>query len=155
MSNPDRPLIRKAPVPLNECGAALAINQIPDRWTWLILREMLYGVSRFADFQADIGIPKSVLSVRLSELVNNGLAKKKPYRDGSARTRHAYVLTQKGRDLAPVILALMKWGDKHIKDGASALALTDTQSGAPVEIGIVQTKDALPLSRLTYRVKDH
>ncbi|KIC51059.1 helix-turn-helix domain-containing protein [Tateyamaria sp. ANG-S1] len=153
MSNPDEDLTRAAPVPLEECGAALAIGELPDRWTWLILRELLYGVGRFADIQSDIGIPKSVLSTRLSQMVENGLARKKAYRDGSARTRHAYVLTRKGRDLTPVILALMQWGDKHIGDGTSALALSDKASGAPVEIGIVAKTDALPLSRLAYDVK--
>lgn len=151
MSNPDQESLRKSPVPMSECGAALALEQVPDRWTWLILRELLYGVSRFGDIQADIGIPKSILSGRLTQIVENGLARKEAYRDGAARTRHAYVLTQKGRDLAPVVLALMHWGDTHIKGGASALDLTDAQSGNPVQIGIVPKGDALPLRRLSYR----
>lgn len=150
MSNPEDSPVRESPVPMSKCGAALAIEQVPDRWTWLILREMLYGVSRFADIQADIGIPKSVLSGRLAQIVENGLAKKKAYRDGSSRTRHAYVLTQKGRELAPVILALMQWGDKHIKNGESALELTDKRSGNPVKIGIVPKGGALPLRWLQF-----
>ncbi|MEX0369942.1 MAG: winged helix-turn-helix transcriptional regulator [Tateyamaria sp.] len=89
MSNSDEAVIRKSPVPMNECGAVRAIEQVPDRWTWLILRELFYGVTRFADIQAEISIPKSVLSGRLSQIVENGLAKKEAYRDGSARTRHA------------------------------------------------------------------
>lgn len=150
MSNSDDAPVRESPVPLSECGAALAIDQVPDRWTWLILREMFYGVSRFADIQADISIPKSVLSGRLAQIMENGLAKKEPYRDGSARTRYAYVLTQKGRELAPVILALMQWGDKHIKNGESALELTDKRTGNPVKIGIVPKGGALPLRWLSY-----
>ncbi|APX10700.1 hypothetical protein [Tateyamaria omphalii] len=85
--------------------------------------------------------------------MENGLACKRAFRDGSSRTRHAYVLTQNGRDLAPVILAPKQWVDKHMKDGPSARALTDTQSGVPIEIGIARAQDALPLSRLTYKVK--
>ncbi|WP_299614189.1 helix-turn-helix domain-containing protein [uncultured Tateyamaria sp.] len=151
MSNSDDAPVRESPVPLSECGAALAIDQIPDRWTWLILREMFYGVSRFADIQTDIGIPKSVLSGRLAQIVENGLVKKEAYRDGSARTRYAYVLTQKGRELVPVILALMQWGDKHIKNGESALELTDKRSGNPVKIGVVPKGGALPLRWVTYK----
>ncbi|MBY5934085.1 helix-turn-helix transcriptional regulator [Tateyamaria omphalii] len=154
MSNSEKGPVREAPVSLTECGAALAIEQVPDRWTWLILREMFYGVSRFADIQTDIGIPKSVLSGRLAQIVENGLAKKEAYRDGSARTRYAYVLTQKGRELAPVILALMQWGDKHIKDGESALSLTDKRTGNPVKIGIVPKGGALPLRWLNYTPVD-
>ena len=151
MSNPGKSKVRESPVPMSECGAALALDIVPDRWTWLILREMMYGVSRFADIQADIGIPKSVLSGRLAQIVDNGLARKEAYRDGSARTRHAYVLTKKGRELSPVILALMQWGDKYIKDGTSALELTDKRSGDPVSIGIVPPRDALPQRWLKIR----
>jgi len=150
MSNSDSDPIRTAPVPLDQCGAALAFDVVSDRWTWLILREMFYGVTRFADIQADIGIPKSVLSGRLAQMVENGLAEKEPYRDGSARTRYGYVMTQKGRELAPVILAMMQWGDKHIKNGASALELSDKRTGNTVKIGIVPEGGALPLRRLTY-----
>lgn len=151
MSNPEQAVIRQSPVPLHECGAVRAIEQVPDRWTWLILRELFYGVTRFADIQAEIGIPKSVLSGRLSQIVENGLAKKEAYRDGSARTRHAYVLTQKGRELAPIILALMQWGDKHMKNGETALELTDKRNGTPVKVGIVPKGHALPLRWLAYK----
>lgn len=150
MSKPDPTPIRQSPVPLDQCGAALAMDAIPDRWTWLILRELFYGVTRFADIQADIGIPKSVLSGRLARLVETGLAEKHPYRDGAARTRHAYALTQKGRELIPVILALMQWGDKHIKGGKPALALTDAQTGAPLKVAIVGGRGGMPLRRLKF-----
>ncbi|WP_299690579.1 helix-turn-helix domain-containing protein [uncultured Tateyamaria sp.] len=150
MSNPDN-LPRKAPVALEDCGAARALDVVPDRWTWLILRHLMYGVGRFADIQDDIGIPKSVLSARLAALVDQGLADKQPYRDGTARTRHAYVLTRKGRGLVPVILALMHWGDTHLKDGESALALTDRRTGAPLRVALTPEDAALPLRRLRYR----
>mmetsp|Transcript_6969 Transcript_6969/g.11190 ORF Transcript_6969/g.11190 Transcript_6969/m.11190 type:complete len:120 (+) Transcript_6969:143-502(+) len=111
---------------------------------------MFYGICRFSDIQADISIPKSVLSGRLAQIVSNGLAKKEAYRDGSARTRYEYVLTSKGRDLVPVILTLMQWGDKHLKDGKSALALTDKRTGQPVKMGLM-TEGAVPLRRLKYK----
>ncbi|MEL7262650.1 MAG: helix-turn-helix domain-containing protein [Pseudomonadota bacterium] len=150
MSNSDE-TARSAPVPLAQCGAALALDIVPDRWSWLILRQLMYGVGRFADIQADIGIPKSVLAARLSALVEHGLAERRPYRDGTARTRHAYVLTRKGRDLVPVVLALMHWGDAHLKGGQSALALTDRDTGAPVRVALTTDDAALELPRLSYR----
>lgn len=150
MSNPEYSMSRQSPVPLSECGAARALEQLPDRWTWLILRELLYRVGRFADMQAELGIPKSVLAGRLSQIVDKGLARKVAYRDGAARTRHAYALTGKGRDLALVVLALMQWGDTHLKKGETALALTNKHTGEPVEIGIVRKGDALPLQDLNH-----
>ncbi|WP_415403357.1 winged helix-turn-helix transcriptional regulator [Tateyamaria sp. SN3-11] len=136
---------------MDQCGAALAFDIVPDRWTWLILREMFYGVGRFADIQADIGIPKSVLSGRLAKIVENELATKEPYRDGAARTRYAYVLTPKGRELVPAILALMQWGDKHLKDGKPALELKDKRNGNPLKVGLVADGGAMPLRRLVFK----
>lgn len=147
MSDPAPSSTRKTPVPIDQCGAALALDIVPDRWTWLIVLEMFHGVTRFADIQSDIGIPKSVLSGRLTKIVDNGLAEKQAYRDGTARTRYEYALTQKGRDLVPVLLTLMQWGDKYLKDGASAMSMTDKRSGQPLKMGL-QTDAGLPLRRL-------
>jgi DNA-binding HxlR family transcriptional regulator len=149
--NPESDPIRQSPVPMDQCGAALAFDVIPDRWSWLILREMFYGVSRFADIQADIGIPKSVLSGRLAQIVDNGLARKVPYREGSSRTRYAYVMTQKGRELIPAMIALMQWGDKHLKNGKHAIALSDKRTGDTLKMGLVPEGGALPLRRLTFK----
>jgi DNA-binding HxlR family transcriptional regulator len=140
---------RKSSVPVDQCGAALALDVLPDRWTWLILRELFYGITRFSDIQAEIGIPKSVLSGRLTKMVENELAQREPYRDGSARTRYAYVLTGKGRDLVPALLSLMQWGDKHLRDGKSALDVSDKRSGQAVKVALV-TEGGLPLRRLKY-----
>ena len=115
------------------------------------MRELFYGVGRFADIQADLGIPKSVLSGRLAQIDENDLAQKEPYRDGSSRTRHAYALTQKGRELIPVIIALMQWGDKHLKDGKPALELTDKRTGNPMKVGLVPEGGALPLRRMAFK----
>lgn len=112
---------------------------------------MMYGVGRFADIQAETSIPKSVLSDRLRKLVAQGLAAKEPYRDGSARTRHAYVLTKSGQALVPVILSLMHWGDRHLKGGDSALSLTDKRTGDPVRVALTRHDAAVPLKYLDYK----
>ncbi|WP_415920129.1 winged helix-turn-helix transcriptional regulator [Tateyamaria sp. SN6-1] len=141
---------RQSPVPLEHCGVARALEVVPDRWTWLILRQLMYGVGRFADIQAEIGIPKSVLSARLARMLENELASKQPYRDGFARTRHAYVLTRKGRALMPVLLALMHWGDAHMREGEPALSVTDRRDGTPLRVALTREENALPIRRLRY-----
>lgn len=149
MSNSEESPIRQSPVPLDKCGAARALDVLPDRATWLVIRSLGYGVGRFADIQAETGIPKSVLSDRLRKIVDHGLATKRDYRDGAARTRQEYVLTGAGRGLVPVILALMHWGDQHLKDGESALALTDRRTGNALRVALVPEGKAIPLRRLT------
>ncbi|WP_127104078.1 winged helix-turn-helix transcriptional regulator [Pararhodobacter zhoushanensis] len=127
---------RRAPVPVERCGAARALDVIGDRWTLLILREAFYGVTRFDDMRADMGIPRSVLTQRLARLVEHGLLTRVPYRDEGARARSGYALTAQGRALAPVILALMRWGDAHLAPDGPALAVTD-RAGRPLKVALV------------------
>ncbi|QBF33674.1 helix-turn-helix domain-containing protein [Thalassococcus sp. S3] len=136
MSNPDSRR-RRAPVPVDQCGAALATEILSDRWTWLIIRELLYGISRYEDIRADIGIPRSVLTQRLTRLVDLDLVERQPYREAGARTRHKYVLTEKGQALKLTILALMQWGDAYLKDGRSALDIRHPRTNAPLHVALV------------------
>jgi DNA-binding HxlR family transcriptional regulator len=79
-------------------------------WTPLILRDIAYGVRRFGEIQADIGVSANVLSDRLETLVAEGLLETRPYQQRPERRE--YYLTEKGSDLVPALLALMRWGDK-------------------------------------------
>lgn len=137
MSNSDT--IRRAPVPVERCGAARALDVIGDRWTLLILREAFYGVTRFDDMRADMGIPRSVLTQRLARMVEDGLLTRVPYREAGARERFAYALTAKGRGLAGVILALMRWGDAYLAPDGPALAVTD-RAGRPLKVALVDAE---------------
>ncbi|MEM9787597.1 MAG: helix-turn-helix domain-containing protein [Pseudomonadota bacterium] len=138
---------RHAPVPLDKCGAALAAEILADRWTLLIIREAFYGVSRYDDIRADIGIPRSVLTARLKTLVAADILKRVPYQDKGARTRHCYVLSEKGQALGLTMLALMQWGDDYLKDGIPALAVTHRETGRPLRVGLVSDPDVdVPLS---------
>lgn len=128
---------RRAPVAVDQCGAALATQIISDRWTLLIIREAFYGVKRYDDIRADIGIPRSVLTDRLKKLVTAEILDREPYREEGARTRYGYGLTEKGRDLGLMIIALMQWGDQHLKDGHSALALHDRSTGTALKVALV------------------
>lgn len=117
MSNSDKSrrnqtIRSRAPVPLDRCGMARASDLLGDRWTLLILREAFYGVARFADMQEDTGVPRSVLSNRLTRLVEAGLLTRFDYHEDGARPRQGYELTERGRGLAVTFLAMKQWWDE-------------------------------------------
>lgn len=150
MSNSDEKMLsmrRRSPVPVDQCGAALASKMIADKWILLIIREAFYGVARYEDMRADIGIPRSVLTQRLKYLVEQKILERKAYQEEGARTRYAYVLSARGKDLALTILALMQWGDAYLKDGVAAIDVLDRKSGAALKVGLVyEDQDVVPLS---------
>ncbi len=79
-------------------------------WTPLILRDVAYGVRRFAEIQEDLGISANVLSDRLDGLLVEAILERRPYQQRPQR--HEYYLTEKGSELIPPLLALMQWGDR-------------------------------------------
>src|SRR5436190_18756444 len=106
----DTPLIRRSPVAMRDCNLARSFELIGDRWTLLILRSALYGVRRFDDFQADLDVPRSVLSNRLAALVESGIMERREYRERGQRARVEYPLTKMGRGLSLPCLAMPAWG---------------------------------------------
>lgn len=94
-----------------DCALARALEVIGERWTLLIIRDAFYGVQRFSDFQVHLDIPKAVLSDRLAGLVDNGIFTRRP--DPKHAGRHLYELTPAGRDLWPMLYALLVWGGRH------------------------------------------
>jgi len=113
------PRAPNSPVPLNICHLAKAIDTIGDRWSLLILRSSLFGVRRFDDYQKELGIPRTVLSGRLSKLVKAGVMARQSYKEDGKRARPEYVLTEAGEGLRPVLMALTQWGDDWLSDGAT------------------------------------
>jgi DNA-binding HxlR family transcriptional regulator len=130
---------KSAPIPLDRCGMALACDLLGDRWMMLILREAFYGISRFDDLRADLGIPRGILSERLKKLLNAGVLEKHPYREGTSRIRHEYHLTPRGRELGIALIALMQWGDKHLQNQPSLLRVINKISGAELSVGFVSS----------------
>jgi DNA-binding HxlR family transcriptional regulator len=94
---------------------------IGDRWTLMILRNCFLGSRRFGDFQRHLGAARNLVADRLAKLVDAGILERRVYQQRPLR--HEYLLTPKGRELQPVMLALVAWGD----------AWTDDGSGPPVE----------------------
>jgi DNA-binding HxlR family transcriptional regulator len=95
------------------CSIARPISVLGERWTLIVLRQAFMGARRFEGFQSSLGISRSLLADRLSRLVAAGILERRPYSSGQ-RTREEYRLTQKGRDLWPVLMALRAWGDRYM-----------------------------------------
>jgi DNA-binding HxlR family transcriptional regulator len=113
------------------CSVAMTLEQIGERWALLVLREVLLGVRRFEYIQENTGAPRAVLSRRLRKLTEAGVIEHRDYRDDGSRTRQEYVATQAGRELQPVLTALMQWGDKYLAS-SPPLSLVHQGCGASV-----------------------
>ncbi|MGY5134731.1 winged helix-turn-helix transcriptional regulator [Streptomyces nigrescens] len=92
------------------CSIARATDLFCDAWTALIMRDVLTGIGRFDELAHDLGISRKVLTARLSRLVEEGVLARERYQERPPREH--YVATRKGRELYPVLLALMNWGDR-------------------------------------------
>jgi DNA-binding HxlR family transcriptional regulator len=93
------------------CSVAQCLEVVGEWWSMLVVRDAFHGVRRFDDFQSRLGISRNILAQRLAKLVDAGVLDKQPYQDNPPR--YDYVLTDKGRDLWPVMTAMRQWGDRH------------------------------------------
>jgi DNA-binding HxlR family transcriptional regulator len=103
------------------CSIARALELVGDRWTLLIVRDLLLGLSRFDEFLESLGVASNVLTDRLNRLVDEGIAERIRYSERPERFE--YRLTAKGRELGLVLLALMQWGDRHVSTKPPRIAL--------------------------------
>ena len=157
MSNPEHESAtpKHAPIAVDDCGMAQAATLLGDRWTLLVVREALYGVTRFDAMKDDLGLPRSVLSDRLKRLTEAGVLTRRPYREPGHRARHQYVLTPMGVELALPLIALMQWGDKHLRKAAPAAAIVERETGALLRAGLVNDAGApVELRHAQFRVRD-
>ena len=93
-----------------DCSVARTLALIGDQWTMLIIRDAFRGATRFEQFRESLGIAKNVLSQRLRALVDAGILERRQYSEHPPRAE--YRLTPKGRDLYPILLAILRWGDR-------------------------------------------
>jgi DNA-binding HxlR family transcriptional regulator len=103
-----------APVAIQprECSIARTLDIVGEKWALLAVREVFLGNRRFDEMVRRIGAPRDTLAARLRSLVGAGILERRQYREHPAR--YEYRLTQAGRELYPVILTLMRWGDEHL-----------------------------------------
>ncbi|MEP1144907.1 MAG: helix-turn-helix domain-containing protein [Henriciella sp.] len=96
----------------NWCPVARTLSLVGDRWTLLILRDCFLGMSRFDQFVTSTGATRHLISDRLKRLVEADILEKKAYSERPKR--YEYVLTEKGHEFAPALLAFRDWGKKHL-----------------------------------------
>lgn len=115
-----------------ECPVAQALEIIGEWWSLLIVRDALRGLRRFEAFQASLGIARNMLSRRLKALVAAGILEKRAYSERPPR--HEYRLTAKGRELMPVMVSLLIWGNRWTSPASGPTTLlVDRATGQPIE----------------------
>ena len=129
---------------LTECSLPAALEAVGERWSFLILRGVFNGLHHFEELQSTLGIARNILSNRLGRLVEHGILKREP--DPSDRRKVAYRLTEKGRELLPVLIALRQWGERWVSGVPSNPVLVDRQSRQPVAPMVVRSADGRALS---------
>ena len=119
------------------CSIARTLALVGDRWTLLVLRDVANGVGRFDELAGHLGIARNILSGRLSRLAEAGLVERRAYREPGERERSAYRLSGAGRELMPVLLAFMAWGDRHLAgpEGVPAV-VRHADCGAPITVTV-------------------
>ena len=123
-----------------KCPIARTLDVIGDWWSLLIVRDAFLGKRRFGEFQKSLGLAKNILSTRLRKLVSHGVLEVGPASDGSAYQE--YALTEKGRRLLIVLVALRQWGETCLfEEGELDLLLVDQKSGQPVKPLELRSKD--------------
>lgn len=126
------------------CSIARALEFVGERWTLLIVRDAFLGVQRFDDFQRSLGIASNVLASRLERLVEAGILERRRYQDRPPRFE--YTLTDKGRDLYPVLVALLQWGDRYVSETPPRL-VRHRADGGRVVAQVVCERCGSPLKR--------
>jgi DNA-binding HxlR family transcriptional regulator len=129
---------------LTECALPAALEAVGERWSFLILRGAFNGLHHFEEFQSTLGIARNILSNRLSRLVEHEILAREP--DPADRRKVAYHLTQKGRELLPVLIAMRQWGERWVSGVPSNPVLVDRESRLPVAPMAVRAVDGRPLS---------
>jgi DNA-binding HxlR family transcriptional regulator len=126
-----------------QCPVARSLERVGEWWSILILRDAVYGLKRFDEFQKSLDIAPNMLTRRLNGLVEDGLLERQLYSDKPVR--HEYVLTQTGRDFRPVLVALLAWGNKHFAPEGPSVLLADAATGAIADPVVIDRVSGRPI----------
>jgi DNA-binding HxlR family transcriptional regulator len=133
-----------------DCPIARSLARVGEWWSILILRDALAGMTRFDEFQKSLKIAPNILTRRLSALIDAGLLERRRY--SQKPPRDDYVLTERGRDFRPVLLALLAFGNRHLAPEGASVMIADTQTGAVAEPILIDRLTGRPLDS---PVSDH
>lgn len=128
----------------HDCSIARTLQVVGEHWSMLIVKNSFYGTTRFSDFQRLLGVARNILTDRLNHLVEAGIMEKYVAREGGVRQH--YRLTAKGRELLPILMAMMQWGDRWTagENGAPVIAI-DRQTGLPIDKIKITTRQGMVL----------
>lgn len=112
------------------CPIARSLNRIGDRWSFLILRDALTGLTRFDEFRKNLGIAPTMLTQRLNMLTEEGVLEKRLYSEHPPREE--YLLTEAGRDFLPILMMISAWGRKY-RGGGRLTQLIDDETGKEIQ----------------------
>ena len=133
----------------SRCPIARSLERVGEWWSILILREALLGSTRFDEFHQTLKIAPNILTRRLNALVDAGLLERRLYQEHPPR--HAYVLTQAGRDFHPVLVALMTWGNRYFAPEGASVVLVDDVTGRRADPVVVDRRTGQPISGTQHR----
>jgi len=122
---------------------ARSLDMIGEWWTLLIIRDLFYGINTFHLLSCDLGIARNILANRLKKLVDRGLIEKRPGKKGARRQN--YRLTSKGKDLFPIIMALVAWGDRWEAPDGPPILFKHQADGHPARPLVICAECGEPL----------
>ena len=131
------------------CPIARSLDRVGEWWSILIMRDALFGLRRFDEFQKSLGIAPNMLARRLKSLVEAGLLERRRYSERPPR--YEYLLTRAGRDFRPVLWALLAWGNKHFAPEGPSVVIADSQTGEQADPVLVDRSTGRPLVEPDFR----
>src|SRR3989442_15395548 len=132
------------------CPIARSLERVGEWWSILILRDAMHGLTRFDQFQKSLDIAPNMLTRRLNALVEGGLLERRRYSERPPRDE--YLLTERGRDFRPVLLALLTWGNKHFAPEGASVLLADSETGAIADPVLVDQATGRRITETAYAV---
>ena len=130
--------------PQSECPTARTLESVGEWWSILILRDAFQGCTRFEEFQRSLGIAPNILARRLKHLTEQGLFERRLYH--KRPDWYEYVLTEKGRDFFPVVVAMFAWGNRYLSPKGKSLLMADRASARMVEPIVVAAETLAPIT---------
>jgi len=130
------------------CPIARSLERVGEWWSMLIMRDALYGMTRFDEFQESLGIAPNMLTRRLTALVEAGLLERRLYNERPPR--YEYLPTERGRDFFPVLVALLNFGNKHFATDGKRVVIAHRKTGATADPIMMDATTGAPITDPAY-----